>query len=163
MTFGTGVVHMKLAIPPELKSGPVRLRFVNIVSPGPEDGLVPFYHFDIVNPDDVVVGHINFRIGDTRHVRMCAGHVGYAIRPDHHGHSYAFYACNALAPFIRYCYDRVIITVDPSNLSSKRVIEKLNTTYKDQVDVPSDDPAYSHGARKKLRYAWRLDRSVNHE
>lgn len=154
---------MHLAIPPELKSGPVRLRLVNVVSPGPEDGLVPFYHFDIVNPADVVVGHINFRIGNTRHVQMCAGHVGYAILPDHQGRSYAFYACKALALFIRRYYDRVIITVDPSNLSSKRVIEKLNATYIDQIDVPSDDPAYSHGARKKLRYAWRLNRSVNHE
>src|SRR5215469_15999125 len=98
--------------PVNLQSGPVHLRFEEILPGDSERGLAPSYHFKIVTAAEVVVGHINFRVGDTRHVLMTAGHIGYAVLPEHRGASYAYHACLALAPFIRSHYDRVIVTAD---------------------------------------------------
>ena len=47
----------------------VRLRFSRIVPGDARDDFVPYYHFRILTLDDTDVGHINFRVGDTEHVR----------------------------------------------------------------------------------------------
>ena len=59
-----------------------------------------------------------------------------------------------LAPFVRRHYERVIVTTDPLNQPSLRVIQKLGAEFIDEVDVPPDDPAYQSGARRKLRFEW---------
>ena len=141
-------------IPSHLQHGPVRLRYDKTVPGDPSKGLVPFHHFKIQLADGTEIGHINFRIGDTRHVMMTAGHIGYGIVPEHRGHAYSYHACLAIVPFVRRYYDRVIITVDPPNTASIRIIEKIGATFIDRVDVPEDDPAYANGARSKLRYCW---------
>ncbi len=141
-------------IPLQLHSGPIFLQFDKIVKVEPEGELVPFYHFKIVNSDNLIVGHINFRVGDTRHVTMCAGHIGYEILPQFRGSSSSYYACKALAPFIKRHYDHVVLTVDPLNLPSIRIIEKLYATFINDIEIPSDDPAYAGGARIKRRYKW---------
>ncbi len=107
-------------IPTHLHSGSIRLKFNKIVKVEPHGELVPFYHFKVIDSTDLVVGHINFRVGDTRHVKMCAGHVGYEILPEYRGRSFSYHACKALAPFIKRHYDHVILTVDPLNLPSIR-------------------------------------------
>lgn len=141
-------------IPLQLHSGPIRLQFEKIVSVKPGGELVPFYHFKIVNKNEVIVGHINFRVGDTRHVKMCAGHIGFEILPKYRGNLYSYYACKALAPFIKKHYDHVVLTTDPSNLASIRIIEKLGAKFINEIEVPPDDPAYAGGARYKRRYEW---------
>lgn len=140
--------------PSDLENGPVRLRYEKTVPGDASKGLVPYHHFEILLADGTEVGHINFRIGDTRHVTMTAGHIGYGIVPEHRGHAYSYHACLALAPFVRRHYDRVVLTVDPQNVPSIRIIERLGATFLDQVDVPADDPAFEKGARTKLRYCW---------
>jgi len=141
-------------VPLRLMSGPISLRFEKTVSVEPGGELVPFYHFKIFDKDEVVVGHINFRVGETRHVTMCAGHVGYEIHPEYRGRSYSYHACIALEPFIRRHYDHVVLTADPSNMASIRIIEKLGAALINEIWVPEDDPAYAGGARKKKRYKW---------
>jgi len=150
-----GDIFMMISAPPtQLRSGPVRLQFDKKVPAEPGGERVPFYHFKILNEDDVIVGHINFRVGDTRHIRMCAGHIGYNILLRYRGSRFSYHACKALAPFIRQHYDRVIITADPSNLPSLSIIEKLGAVFIDEIEVPEDDPAYADGARKKRRFEW---------
>lgn len=142
-------------IPSGLKSGSIHLTFEKIVAPThPSGETVPFYSFNVINKYSVKVGHINFRVGETRHVNMCAGHIGYGILPEHRGHSYSYFACLALAPFIRRHYPQVILTADPENLSSIRIIEKLGARFLNEIEVPLDDPAYEGGARRKKRYEW---------
>lgn len=140
--------------PGDLKSGAVQLHFEEVVAGNPERGLVPWYHFRIVNEGGEEVGHINFRIGDSPHVMMTAGHVGFFIDPQHRGSSFSYHACCALAPFIRRHYDRVILTADPANVPSIRTIQKLGGKFLGEVDVPPHDPAYASGARRKQRYEW---------
>ena len=145
----------KLPVPSEsLSSDDVLLRFVRIVSGEPAKGFVPFYHFRIMTVDGADVGQINFRIGDTEHVRVCAGHIGFEIDKSFRGHGYAFQACRALAPFVRSMYETVIITCDPDNQASRRTIERLGARFMEEVAVPPDDPHYQRGSRRKRRYTW---------
>ena len=139
--------------PPEtLSSGDVSLRFVGVVPAEASRGLVPFYHFRILAADGLDVGHINFRVGDTEHVRISAGHVGFEILEQFRGHGYALQACRAIAPFVRSLYGAVTITCDPDNQPSRRSIERLGATFIDEVPIPAHDPHYERGSRGKRRY-----------
>jgi len=140
--------------PRNLSHGDVALRFIKIVPGDHRSGLAPFYHFRIVAAGSGEVGHINFRVGASEHVRLCAGHVGYAIEERFRGNRYAFQACQALAPFIRSIYKEVILTCDPDNEASIRTIERVGATFIDDVAIPKHDPGYARGARRKRRYRW---------
>jgi predicted acetyltransferase len=144
-----------LPVPPAALSwGDVTARFVRVVPGEPGRGFVPSYHFKIIAADGSEVGHINLRIGDTEHVRICAGHIGYEIREPFRGRGYALKACRAIAPFVRTIYREVIITCDPDNAASRRTIEGLGATFTDEVAVPPGDPQYQRGSRRKRRYRW---------
>lgn len=144
-----------LQTPPDtLSFGEVRLSFDRVIPGDPSRDFVPMYHFRILAPDGSDVGHINFRIGDTGHVRVCAGHLGFEIREPFRGHGYAFQACRAIAPFVRTVYDAVTITCDPDNHASRRIIERLGASFTDEVSVPKHDPHYKRGSRNKRRYRW---------
>jgi tagatose 1,6-diphosphate aldolase len=139
--------------PPHLSYGDATLRFSHVGAGDPGRGLVPFYHYRIVVAE-LDVGHINFRVGDTEHVRLCAGHIGYGVSESFRGHGYAFQACRALASFVRTVSPDVIITADPDNYASLRTIERLGAVFLDEIEVPEHDPHYAHGSRVKRRYRW---------
>jgi len=140
----------------DLQSGSTTLRFDRILPGDHSRGLAPAYHFKIRNVSGAEVGHINFRVGESRHVVMTAGHLGFAIDPEHRGSGHAFHACLALVPLMRHHYERVILTCDPENSASIRTIEKLGTYFIGEVTVPPDDPGYESGSRRKKRYMWEL-------
>lgn len=139
-----------------LASGPVRLRFHKIVSFESGGELVPYYNFEILIENDTVVGHINLRVGETRHIQLVAGHVGFEIAEEHRDHAYSLHACRALRPLIRKHCDSVIITADPDNAASLHIIERLGARFLSEIEVPTDDPAYASGARRKKRFEWTL-------
>jgi predicted acetyltransferase len=137
-----------------LRWGDVTLRFAEIVPGNPQRGFVPSYHFRILNRNDQDVGYINLRVGQTEHVRLFAGHIGYEIQKGFRGHGYAGQACRALAPFVRQVCSEVVFTCDPDNFASIRTIEKLGAKFIEQVAVPAHDPLYERGSRIKRRYIW---------
>jgi predicted acetyltransferase len=139
--------------PPHLSYAAATLRFSHVGAGDPERGLVPFYHYRIFVAE-MDVGHINFRVGDTEHVRLCAGHIGYGVFESFRGHGYALQACRALAPFVREVSPEVIITANPDNHASLRTIERLGAQFLDEIPVAEHDPHYAHGARMKRRYLW---------
>lgn len=141
------------APPEDLSFAEVTLRFVRVVPGEPSRGFVPYFHFRIL-ADGVDVGHINFRVGDTEHVRVCAGHIGFEIAECFRGRGYALQACQAIAPFVRSVCERVTMTCDPDNLASKRTIECLGAQFVDEVVVPVHDPHFERGSRNKRRYTW---------
>lgn len=148
-------VNETLPPPPDnLASGQVHLRFVQIFPGDASRGFVPYYHFRILIAGNLDVGHINFRVGDTEHVRLCAGHIGYEITESFRGHGFARQACEALAPFVRSFYPAVTITCDPDNRASKRTIEQLGASFVDEVPIPSGEPRDERGSRTKHRYRW---------
>jgi Acetyltransferase (GNAT) domain len=144
-----------LPVPPEsLSAGDIVLRFARIVPGVPSRGFVPYFHFRILARDGSDVGHINFRVGDTEHVRVCAGHVGFEIAEPFRGHGYALQACRAIAPFVRSIYQSVTMTCDPDNDASRRTIESLGAEFIDEVVVPSPDLNHNPRSRIKRRYRW---------
>ena len=153
-----------LPLPPESFSfGDIVLRFSGIVPGDPARGFVPYFHFRIFAPDGSDVGHINFRVGDTEHVRVCAGHIGFEIAESFRGRGYALQACFAIAPFVESIYEAVTITCDPDNLASRRIIERLGAEFMDEVVVPANDPHYLRGSRTKRRYRWTPSRGPKHD
>ncbi|HTL17135.1 MAG TPA: GNAT family N-acetyltransferase [Patescibacteria group bacterium] len=140
--------------PPNLAYGRVKLKFDRLMPAEPSRGFVPYYHLRILTCDGQDVGHINFRVGDSEHIRVTAGHIGYHIMEHFRGHGYALQACRAIAPYVRHFYSVVTITCDPDNHASRRTIEKLGARFVDEIEVPANDPHYEKGARKKRRYLW---------
>lgn len=140
--------------PANLSFDRVRLKFVHIVPGDASRGLVPSYHFRILTADDQDAGHINFKVGDTDHIRLCVGHVGFAVSEAFRGHRLAYQACRAIAPFVRSIYTTAIITADPDNRASIHTIERLGASFVDEVAVPEHDPQYQRGSRRKKRYHW---------
>lgn len=150
------VLSKMIEIPPSnMCSGPVKLVFEKIVDVEPGGERVSFYHFKIMDIKGGNVGHLNFKVGDTNHIRQCVGHVGYEVLPEYRGNSYSYFACNAIRPFIRNFYERVILTSDPENISSIKIIEKLNAKFLDEITVPEHDPSYESGSKRKRRYEWK--------
>ena len=140
--------------PPEyLEHGSVTLRYSKSVPSDPGRGFVPYYHYRIF-VDGADVGHINLRVGDTEHVRLSAGHVGFEIAAPYRGHRYAFQACRALASFARTLRSELVLTCDPDNHASRRTIELLGARFVDEVSVPLNDPHYQRGSRIKQCFHW---------
>ena len=140
--------------PNSLTHGEVSLVFDRMTDGDETRGFVPGYHFKIFNNKAVEVGHLNFRIGDTAHVKYAAGHIGYEVAENFRGHGYAADACFALAPWIAQISPEVLITVDPSNTPSIRTIERIGASFIDEVDVPEGDPHFLRGSFRKRRYRW---------
>jgi tagatose 1,6-diphosphate aldolase len=138
-----------------LRHGEVELRFLWLTEADEEKGFVPGYRFDMYGEHGLRVGTINFRVGETSHVRLYAGHVGYTVFPEFRGCGYALQACRALGPFIAEVMGEVIITSNPDNLASIRTIEKLGAEYLGEVDVNPEDPHFDGGRNvRKRRYRW---------
>lgn len=155
--FGVCTVMSDLPdAPGDLQYDGVRLVFEHSVEGVPHLGYVPYYHFHIVDNLGVVLGHINFRVGDTEHVQMVAGHIGYAIHAEHRGNGYAAKACIALRPWARMFYSQVWLTADPGNAASIKTILKLGARHVDTVDVPPHEIQYQQGSKRKCRYLWVL-------
>ena len=154
--FMAGPAINPMPAPPtdHLSFDQVRLRFVTVVPGDPPSGLVPYYHFLIVTGGDDVAGHINYRLGETEHVRLYAGHIGFVISETFRGRGLAYQACRAIAPFIRSIRRTVIITCDPDNYPSIRTIERLGARWIEEVTVPPHDPQFLGGSRRKRRYEW---------
>lgn len=133
----------------------VELRFDCMTEGDEEQGLVPGYRFQIHDESGLRVGRIHFRVGETRHVQMFAGHIGYEIEVEFRGHGYARQACLALAPFVAEMSGEVIVTVNPDNIASLRTIEQIGAVFLDEVDVDPTDPHYDGGKNvRKMRYRW---------
>jgi len=115
---------------------------------------MPAYHYRIFDTDENDVGDINFRIGDSEHVRQGTGHIGYEIWEEYQGLRYARKACLAIAPWVLKKSGTVIITTDPGNIASIKTIESIGAQFKDEVDIPIDNPHYQRGRFTKLRYLW---------
>jgi predicted acetyltransferase len=140
--------------PATLAAGQVKLRFVEVVPADPSRGLVSYFHFRILTTSDADVGHINFRVGETDHILLYAGNIGFVVNEASRGNGYALQACRAIAPFVRSVCGAVIFTCDPDNVASRRTIERLGAHFLDEVAVPPEDPQYERGSRSKRRYRW---------
>ena len=121
-----------------------------------QKGYVPAYDFDIRLPGKPeVVGSVSLRIGNTRHIVMYAGHIGYGVRGKYRGNRYAARACNLLKQVaIDHGFKTLWITCNPDNYPSRRTCEILGCELVEIVDLPEDTDMYREGDRQKCRYRW---------
>jgi len=145
--------------PNRLRHGKVTVIFDRVTAGDTRRGFVPGYMFKVFNARAVEVGYFHLRIGDTEHIRMAAGHIGYEVYQRHRGNGYAGDACLAAAPWVAYVSGTVLITVDPDNIASIRTVERIGAIFLDEVDVPEGDPHYQRGSYRKRRYQWEPTKS----
>jgi len=120
----------------------------------PAIGYVPAYRFrmTLVGQDEEI-GYIELRVGDTHHLAMYAGHIGYRVVPQHRGHRYAARSCRLLLPLARdHGLKTLWITCNPDNIASRRTCELAGAEFIEIVDLPEDTDMYQEGERQKCRY-----------
>ncbi len=120
-------------------------------------GFVPAYKFKIVIAgQQQEIGEIHLRIGNTDHLVMYGGHIGYQVAREYRGHKYAARSIKLLLPLMRQHDFKVIwITCDPANTASRRTCELAGARLIEIVDLPADTDLYQRGFRRGCRY--RLD------
>jgi len=102
------------------------------------------------------IGRIELRIGNTHHIVMYGGHIGYTVVPEYRGHHYAARACRLLMPLARsHGLKTLWITCNPDNIASRRTCELLGARLVEIVDLPASTDMYKAGECQKCRY--RLD------
>lgn len=120
-------------------------------------GFDPYTIF-LIMVDDNEVGRLVLRSGDESS-RYYDGHIGYTIDEEYRGHHYAYQACLLLKQYIHE--NSLIITCDPSNIASKKTIEKLGCEYIETVSVPSHlKKFFSKDEKEKCIYRWHLDKEA---
>ncbi|MEW6754324.1 MAG: GNAT family N-acetyltransferase [Candidatus Latescibacterota bacterium] len=120
-------------------------------------GWVPSYDFRIVQHGTRTrLGSLSLRVGDTEHVRLYVGHIGYGIAPPHRGHRYAASACQIVARVaLDHGLEDLWITCNPDNLASRRTCEIIGARFVELVEVPRGSEMYRQGETRKCRYLWR--------
>jgi len=143
--------------PGRLIDGDLELVLVEKRPGDPSRNHVPAYKFKMtLAGQGVEVGAIELRVGDSDHIVMYAGHVGYRVNPEHRGHRYAARACRLLLALARrHGLETLWITCDPDNVASRRTCELAGAELVGIVDLPQDTDMYQRGERRKCRY--RLD------
>ena len=143
--------------PGRLIDGDLELVLVEKRPADPSRDYVPAYKFKMTLAGQCVeVGAIELRVGETDHIVMYAGHVGYRVNPEHRGHRYAARACKLLLPLARsHGLETLWITCNPDNVASRRTCELAGAELVEIVDLPEDSDMYQRGERQKCRF--RLD------
>ena len=124
----------------------------------PAMGRVPAYEFDIRLPgNSEPIGRVDLRIGNTKHLVMYGGHIGYGIYEKYRGHRYAAKACSLIRHVaIDHGFKTLWITCNPDNYPSRRTCEILGCELVEIVDLPRNTDMYQQGDRQKCRYRWDL-------
>lgn len=140
--------------PGPLVDGDLKLVLAGQYPADPLKGWVPSYSFQMALAGrGAIAGRIDLRVGETRDVLMYAGHIGYAVAPEHRGHHYAARACRLLLPLARsHGLKAVWITCNPDNWASRRTCELAGAEFVEIVDLPADNEMYLNGERQKCRY-----------
>ena len=143
--------------PGRLVDGDLELVLMEKYAGDPAKGYVPAYKFQMKRGgQEETVGSIELRLGNTNHILMYAGHIGYGVAPEHRGQHYAARACRLLLPLARrHGLETVWITCNPDNVASRRTCELAGAKLVEIVDLPADMDMYREGERQKCRY--RLD------
>ena len=138
--------------PGYLCDGELSLALEQCVPANTFSGWSPTYEFTM-RVKGAIVGHINLRIGNTNHLRLYVGHIGYSVMPAHRGHHFAERACRLLFPLARaHGFKELWITANPDNYPSRRTCERLGAKLVEIIRLPEDSAMYLRGECEKCRY-----------
>lgn len=108
--------------------------------------------------DDEFIGRLELRHELNDHLLEVGGHIGYSIRPGRREEGYGTRILRAGLEKAREAdLDRVLLTCDPDNVASRKIIEKCGGQFEDRVDVVREGVEYH-----KLRYWIDLARQLRH-
>jgi predicted acetyltransferase len=108
-----------------------------------QPGLVLQTIFWVLNADGVAIGMVRMRHYLNDKLRFHSGHIGYFIRRDQRGKGYATEALRlALIELRKVGERRALITVNPDNVSSIRVIERNGGRLENVVTDPETGELY---------------------
>lgn len=143
-----------------LKDGDLELILRNTTAADPLREWAPSYEFDMHAAGHLHrVGRISLRVGNTEHIIMYAGHIGYGVEPEHQGRRYAGRACRLVFPLaLRHGIDPLWITCNPENTASRRTCEYAGGALIETVPVPEDNVIYKNGDHFKCRYRFDLEK-----
>jgi predicted acetyltransferase len=146
--------------PGSLTDHDLELVLAETLAANPFRELVPAYRFHMVHPGETrKMGEIELRIGNTEHIRLYAGHIGYEVYPAYRGHRYAARSVRLLLPLAhQHGINPVWITCNPDNYASRRTCELAGFELVEIVDLPPHTNMYRDGERQKCRYRLRLPR-----
>jgi tagatose 1,6-diphosphate aldolase len=115
---------------------------------------MPAYKFRMtLVGQDQEIGRIELRVGNTKHLVMYGGHIGYGVEQDYRGRRYAARACRLLFPLaLSHGLTELWITCNPDNIASRRTCELAGAKLVETVDLPEDTDMYQEGERQKCRY-----------
>jgi predicted acetyltransferase len=143
-----------MQIPDGLVDRDLRLILTETYPGDPAINHVPAYKFKMtLVGQDEAIGRIQLRIGNTRHIVMYAGHIGYSVDPEYRGRRYAARGCRLLFPLARrHGLKTLWVTCDPDNMASRRTCELAGATLVEIVDLPEDTDMFRRGERQRCRY-----------
>ncbi len=108
-----------------------------------EVGLVLQTIFWVLSVDGVAVGMVRLRHYLNEKLRFHGGHIGYFIRRDRRGRGYAKESLRlALAELRKLGESRALITVEPNNIASIKVIERNGGCLENTVTDPETGKQY---------------------
>jgi tagatose 1,6-diphosphate aldolase len=144
--------------PGQLIDGELELVLVEKVPGNPVVNHVPAYRFKMtLVGQEQAIGRIDLRIGNTHHLVMYGGHIGYGVESEHRGHHYAARAVKLLMPLARsHGMTTLWITCNPDNVASRRTCELAGAQFVEIVNLPQDTDMYQQGERQKCRYCLNL-------
>lgn len=105
------------------------------------DNWVVSTQFICVRPyDNRLVGMIQVRHTLNEYLEKYGGHIGYSVLPGERNKGYGAWMLKNVLP---YCKDlgisRVLVTCEPGNIPSRRVIEKNGGVYESTVFDPGEE------------------------
>jgi predicted acetyltransferase len=140
--------------PGRLYDQELELMLLDAFSGNPGRGFVPAYRFRMIHTEHgTPMGDIELRVGNTPHIVLYAGHIGYEVYPAYRGHHYAARSVRLLLPLAQqHDLIPVWITCNPDNYASRRTCELAGFEFVEIVDLPSNTDMYRAGERQKCRY-----------
>lgn len=132
----------------------MRLVLMEYVCENLPAGFSPYYIYSMM-VDEVEVGRIVLREG-TDDQRYYDGHIGYTVFEEFQGHSYSYEGCLLLKEMLDGV-DHLIITCDPHNRASRRIIEKLGCKYVETLKIPQKlRKCFIEDEKEKMIFYWYL-------
>ena len=142
---------MKFYNSDDLKDDEIYLKLIKTVDEQPEKRWVPSYYFDICLLDGTKIGKCDLRVGHNDKTYI-GGNIGYGILQEYRGHHYSLKATKLLFNLARkHQMEYVIITCNPDNLASSKIIEEAGGKLLEITDIPIDNEMYEEGKRKKVK------------
>lgn len=130
----------------------VTLTLREVTAADPTRDRVPAELYDVMARGETV-GTVHLRLGNTDHLRLYGGQVGYEIDPTHRGNGYASEALAALRPIARrHGFSEIWITCRPDNIASCRTLEKAGAHYEGTVATPAGSDLHARGDLAMRRY-----------